>query len=72
MSVGRYQVYLILRELDPDITVEEIQNMTMGEMYQRIWAYAQEQDTVGSTQGNADGYGYRGHGHGHGYHHGAE
>ena len=72
MSVGRYQVYLILRELDPDITVEEIQNMTMGEMYQKIWAYAQEQDTVGSTQGNADGYGYRGHGHGHGYHHGAE
>ena len=68
--MGRYQVYLILRELDPDITVEEIQNMTMGEMYQRIWAYAQEQDTVGSTQGNADEYGYRGHGHG--YHHGAE
>ena len=54
------------------MAIEEIQNMTMGEMYQRIWAYAQEQDTVGSTQGNADEYGYRGHGHGHGYHHGAE
>ena len=40
MSVGKYQTYLLLRELDPGITVEDIQGMTMREIYQLIRALA--------------------------------
>ena len=74
MSVGKYQTYLLLRELDPGITVEDIQGMTMREIYQLIRALAplEGRDIPVTVRAADGGYGYGGGGHGHGYHHGAE
>ena len=36
LSLGKYNAFLRLRELDPDITPEEVQNMTMREILDRI------------------------------------
>jgi hypothetical protein len=36
MSLGKYNIYLMLKETDPTITLEEAQNMTMQEMHQRM------------------------------------
>lgn len=72
MSVGKYQAYLILRELDPDITAEQVRGMTMREIYQLIDACAREQgvdplpaETASGAYGHEDedehggcGYGY--------------
>lgn len=68
MSVGKYQAYLVLRELDPDITAEEVQGMTMREIDQLIWSYAQEEDGTPAAIPEASGSGYGGHGYGHGHH----
>lgn len=38
LSLGKYNAFLRLRELDPDITPEEVQNMTMREILDRIEA----------------------------------
>ena len=62
MSVGKYRACLLLRELDPDVTVEEIRDMTMQEIYQRIREYEVGGDTAPAPSG----------GHGHGNHHGRE
>ena len=62
MSVGKYRAYLLLRELDPDVTVEEIRDMTMQEIYQRIREYEVGGDAAPAPSG----------GHGHGNHHGRE
>ena len=62
MSVGKYRAYLILRELDPDITAEEVQGMTMREIYQLIQSHAQEE---GGTSGSLPELSGGGHGHGH-------
>ena len=72
MSVGRYQAYLILRELNPDITEEEIRAMTMREIEQLIRSSAQEQGVEMTPAAEpAGGYAHGGYGHGHGRHHGA-
>ena len=49
MSVGKYQAYLKLRELDPDIAAEEVQDMTMREIDQLIRSYAQAADGPASS-----------------------
>lgn len=36
MSFGKYKMYLMLKEIDPTITLEEAKNMTMQEMHQRM------------------------------------
>jgi len=36
MSLGKYNIYLMLKETDPTITLEETQNMTMQEMHQKM------------------------------------
>ena len=36
MSLGKYKIYLMLKEMDPTITLEEAQNMTMQEMHQKM------------------------------------
>ena len=64
MSVGRYQAYLRLRELDPDITAEEVQAMTMREIEQLLQAYAQETGGVSAPEasgGSSGGCGSRHH-----------
>lgn len=75
MSVGRYRAYLILRELEPGLMLEDIQGMTTGEIYQRIREHNRENGT-GSPQTVEDtcgGYAHAGSGYGHGhvYHHAA-
>ena len=67
MSVGKYQAYLTLRELNPDITAEEVQDMTMREIYQLIRAYGQDGGAFPDPDTSGGGYG---HGHGNGKHHG--
>ncbi len=67
MSVGKYRAFLILRELDPDVTAEEVQGMSMAEIYALIDTRAQEQGVdPPTTWGQAGhGYGHNGHGYGH-------
>ena len=41
-SFGKYQAWQVLQDLDPDITLEEVQDMTMSEIRDLIWKYSQE------------------------------
>lgn len=73
MSFGKYKAFLELQALDPDITTEDIQGLTM----RQIW------DMIDELSGNADGtnqndstgncgkgqHGGHGAGHGRGSHH---
>ena len=54
LSFGKYQAYLTLKKLDPSVTLEEIQDMTMSQIRELIQAYSQE-DSQGSSQGNSQG-----------------
>ena len=79
---GKYRAYLILRDLDPSITLDDIHSMTMREIYDLIDSYNGNQGTentgtntqeteTGSSDTNCDP-GSRSdgeHGHG-GQHHG--
>ena len=42
LSFGKYQAWQVLQDLDPDITLEEVQDMTMSEIRDLIWKYSQE------------------------------
>ena len=42
LSFGKYQAWQILQELNPDITLEEVQDMTMAEIRELIQKYSQE------------------------------
>ena len=42
LSFGKYQAWEILQELDADVTLEEVQDMTMTEIRDLIWKYSQE------------------------------
>ena len=80
LSCGKYLAYLELQALDPDITPQEVGEMSMAEIRREIEALSgQEADTArpgngsgfGSGYGN-DGGGYGdGNGSGHHGHHGA-
>lgn len=48
LSVGKYRAYLELKELDPDITVEDIQNMSMRQIRDRIDALSSGTETTSS------------------------
>lgn len=72
LSYGKYRAFLELRELDPQITAEEIQGMTMREIRERTEILApgrtgqpqsrEEPDSGFCGQGSCPG---KGHGHGH-------
>ena len=83
LSCGKYHAYQELKAYDPSITADEVQQMTMREIRERIAAYESgSRDTSASSQsqnGNGAGNGYgsgsgngngMGYGHGHGGHHG--
>ena len=88
MSFGKYQAFLILQDLDPSVTSEDVQELTMREIWDRIRQLSDEDsgnsDTGGSGSGNSDsgnsdtggsGYGNSGSGtehQGFGHHHGEE
>lgn len=66
LSCGKYRAYLELHELDPSVTPEDIQGMTMREIRDRIATLSgggtiQEQNTNGSA-----GSGHHGNGAGNG------
>lgn len=67
MSFGKYQVFLELQALDPTITVEDVQDLTMRELRDRLADLMQTSD--GQADVESSGYGYGGQGH-HGQHHG--
>ena len=52
LSFGKYQAYLILKKLDPSVTLEEIQDMTMSQIRELIQAYSQE-DSQGNSRKNS-------------------
>lgn len=58
LSCGKYNAYLVLKSLDPDITTEEVQQMTMREIQDRIQALSGQDD---STAGSSTGYSGSGH-----------
>lgn len=64
LSCGKYQAFMELRALDPDITPEEVQGMTMREIRERISVLLSENgnNELPSTTG---GNGHHGNGHGH-------
>ena len=44
LSYGKYQAFLELQKLDPDITAEEAQNMTMWELRERISSLSEHEE----------------------------
>lgn len=64
LSYGKYRAYLELQALDPDITPEEIQGMTMREIRDLIESLSDDDEA--ETQTESNGYHKNGNGHGHG------
>lgn len=54
LSFGKYRMFLELQQLDPEITPEEVQGMTMREIRDWIDSLSGEE----TTQGNSGGMGY--------------
>lgn len=68
LSFGKYQVFLELQALDPSITVEEVQDMTMRQLRERLAALTQQDGgQTQQTQVETSGYGAGSQGH-HGHH----
>lgn len=49
VSLGKYEAFLVLRELDPSITLEEVSRMCMGEIQERIQAYQDQGEEADQT-----------------------
>lgn len=49
VSLGKYEAFLVLQELDPSITLDEISGMCMGEIQALIRAYQGEEEETDST-----------------------
>ncbi len=58
LSCGKYKLFLELQRLDPGITVEEVQGMTMGELLERIQSLSPPGEETWT-------WGGQGHGHHH-------
>lgn len=67
LSCGKYRAYLELHELDPSVTPEDIQGMTMREIRDRIASLSGTSD-AGQAQetGTSSGSGHHGNGAGNG------
>ena len=64
LSFGKYRAFLELHALDPSITPEQIQGLTMREI--RDWIARLSEDDSGNTQGNETQNSGNGHGQGRG------
>lgn len=53
MSLGKYQAFLILQQLDPSITEEQVRQLSMRQIRQLIDAYSERDGASGSEQGDA-------------------
>lgn len=61
LSYGKYKAYSKIKSLDPDITLEEVREMTMKEINDLINSFSQK-----NTNGiNVNEHGYQGGEHGH-------
>ena len=65
LSCGKYRAYLELLALDPDVTVEEVREMSMREIRERIQALSG--GDAGETTASDERSGHHGNGWGHGY-----
>lgn len=65
LSCGKYRAFLELRFLDPDITPEAVQGMTMREIWELIGRLAADDESEASSYGSREN-GHHGHGGGHG------
>lgn len=54
MSFGKYQAFLILQELDPTVTTEQVQGLTMRQIWQRIDELDGTADTNSDTTATDD------------------
>lgn len=61
LSYGKYQAFLALQALDPSVTAEEIQGMTMRELRDRIAALSGGQNAAGE---HTESSGHHGNGNG--------
>lgn len=61
LSCGKYRAFLELQLLDPDITPEAVQNMTMREIRELIDSLSVNSGTDTSSYRN-QGHGHHGHG----------
>lgn len=52
MSFGKYKAFLELQKLDPDITIEEVQGMTMRQIQDRISALTDNSEPAHSAPHN--------------------
>lgn len=66
LPCGKYRAFLELKELDPDITPEEIRNMTMRQIRELIADLSGNGDNENSSSFGGSGHHGNGHGHGHG------
>ena len=60
LSYGKYQAFLALQALDPSVTAEEVQGMTMREIRDRIAALGGDLEATGHTESS----GHHGNGNG--------
>lgn len=67
LSYGKYSAYLALQALDPEITPEEVQQMTMAEIQARIQALSPQKEPWSQGGTASPGHHWEGQGHhGHG------
>lgn len=66
LSCGKYRAYLELHELDPAVTPEDVQGMTMREIRDRIAALSGVSTTQTQETGTSSGGGHHGSGAGNG------
>lgn len=67
LTCGKYQAFLELQALDPTVTPEDVQGLTMREIRERIAEITGTPAPSGHGNGHGNGYGY---GQGNGFHHG--
>lgn len=68
LSCGKYGAFVELQALDPEITPEEVQGMTMRELRDRISSLSECDDREDLP--SADGNGHHGNGNSHGHRYG--
>lgn len=66
LSCGKYWAFLELQALDPDITLEEIRNMTMRQIHELVAALSGDENNESSAAVDGNGHHGNGYGHGHG------
>lgn len=65
LSCGKYRAYLQLKALDPDISSEDVQNMTMREILNLIASLSGSSDNPEPQPDSTPEHGHHNHGHNH-------